>query len=185
VALADGKIEPREVKQLEKLYTLLGLDKSLVTSDIHSQAIGKAGIGGTTRHIATPESGKEVSGGFRLDESILAIHESQTKDVQTMLGDIFVDEELAEEIATAEAPQIDQEDMGIDVQHYSLYENLINKDRWPREEIDELCKDLGLLSSGAIETINDWSFDRVDAPVLDEEADAVYVDQDIVEELEG
>ena len=36
VALADGKIDPAEIKQLEKLYGQLGLDKAMVTSDIHS-----------------------------------------------------------------------------------------------------------------------------------------------------
>ena len=35
VALADGIVDPREIKQLEKLYTALGLDKSMVSSDIH------------------------------------------------------------------------------------------------------------------------------------------------------
>lgn len=185
VALADGKIDPEEVKQLEKLYTLLGLDKSLVTGDIHNLTTGKAGIRETTRSARAPELGKEASRGFRLDESVLAIHESQTKDVQSMLGAIFIDEEPVVETARAEETQSDKEDIGIDAQHYSLYENLINKDRWPREEMDELCKKLGLMTSGAIETINDWSFERVDAPVLEEEADAVYVDQDIIEELEG
>lgn len=185
VALADGKVDPGEVKQLEKLYTLLGLDKSLVTGDIHSLTAGKTGVQKTAQSSVTPEPSKEASRDFLLDESVLAIHESQTKDVQSMLGTIFADEESVEDIATAEEDQAYQEDMGIDIQHYSLYENLINKDRWPRKEMDELCKKLGLMTGGAIEIINDWSFERVDAPVLEEEADAVYVDQDIVEELEG
>ena len=36
VALADGKIAPAEIKQLEKLYTSLGLDRSMVTSDVYT-----------------------------------------------------------------------------------------------------------------------------------------------------
>ena len=36
VALADGKIDPAEIRQLEKLYTPLGLDKGMVASDIHN-----------------------------------------------------------------------------------------------------------------------------------------------------
>ncbi len=102
-----------------------------------------------------------------------------------MLSAIFVDEEPIEETPVSEEYDTDKEDMGIDAQHYALYENLISRDRWSRNEMDELCKKLGLMTSGAIETINDWSFEKVDAPVLEEEADAVYVDQEIVEELEG
>lgn len=38
---------------------------------------------------------------------------------------------------------------------------------------------------GALENINDWSYDRVDATVVEDGGDEVYVDQEIVEELEG
>ena len=38
LAHADGVIDPQEVKQLEKLYTTLGLDKTDVVGDIHSLA---------------------------------------------------------------------------------------------------------------------------------------------------
>lgn len=181
VALADGKIDLEEIKQLEKLYALLGLDKSLVTSDIHSMSIGKAGTRGT---VTPTDSIKEASEGFFLNEKVLAIHESQTKDVQSMLNTIFIDKDPDQKPANVDEYESDLKDEGIDTLHYSLYENLINKDKWSFEELDELCKKMGLMTSGAIETINNWSFDRVDAPVLEEEADAVYIDQDIVEELE-
>ncbi len=35
VAHADGRIDPRVIKELEKLYTTLGLEKQQVTSDLH------------------------------------------------------------------------------------------------------------------------------------------------------
>ena len=178
VALADGKIDPAEIIMLEKLYAILDLDKSLVTSDIHSMTIGKA----STRSKAKPSDPIKVpSEYFHLNEKELAIYESHTKDVQSMLNAIFVDEEPNLETSTDEA---DLEEIGIDPLHYSLYEQLVNKDRWTLEELDELCKKMGLMISGAIETINEWSFEWVDAPVLEEEADAVYIDRDIVEELE-
>ncbi len=185
VALADGKIDPSEVKQLEKLYTLLGLEKSLVTGDIHNLTTNKkvefkvkSSSGGLGVDSEKPKE-------FLLDESVLALHESQTKDVQTMLGAIFLDETDIEETPVTEEYIVEEEDAGIDSQHYALYEGLINKDRWSRDEMNDLCKNLGLMTSGAIETINDWAFEKVDAPVLEEETDAVYVDQEIVEELEG
>lgn len=181
VALVDGKIDPDEVKQLEKLYRLLGLDKSLVTGDIHNFTTGKH----IKRASETPEAGLESSRSLKLDESLLAIHESQTKDVQAMLSTIFVDEDSVDDVPASEEYDTEQEDIGIDAQHYALYESLINRDRWSRKEMNELCKKLGLMVSGSIETINDWSFDKVDAPVLEEKTDSVYIDQEIVEELEG
>lgn len=184
VALADGKIDPEEVKQLEKLYSLLGLDKTMVTRDLHSLSAGRVGIGKST--LPTPDqiSGQEGPREFHLDESILAIHESQTKDVQNMLGAIFVEDVVEDEASKEVETQIDQDNRGIDNQHLSLFEILIDRDKWSRQEMDELCKSKGLMTNGAIETINDWSFEKVDAPVLEEDADVVHIDQEIVEELE-
>ena len=41
VALADGKIAPEEIKGLEKLYVSLGLDRSMVTSDVYTLSSGR------------------------------------------------------------------------------------------------------------------------------------------------
>src|SRR5690606_473600 len=114
---------------------------------------------------------------FQLDESILAIHESETKDVQSMLGAIFMEDEPADESneTAIDITSVNKES-GIDKQHYSLFEILIQKDKWTREEVDVLCRGYGLMISGALETINDWSFDKVDAAVLEEDGDAIYVD---------
>jgi len=181
--MADGKINPEEIKQLEKLYTLLGLDKALVTGDIHGMSSSKAGL-----RTSSPQSEtiSPASTSFKLDESILAIHESETKDVQSMLGAIFMEDEPAgESNQTATETIAVEEEPGIDKQHYALFESLIRKDKWTREEVEALCRDSGLMVSGALETINDWSFDKTDSAVLEEDGDAIYVDQEIVEEIEG
>lgn len=183
VAMADGKIDPEEIKQLEKLYTLLGLDKALVTRDIHGMSSRKAG----SRPLS-PQSDTIPSAhtSFQLDESILAIHESETKDVQSMLGAIFMeDEPTGESEDSAMDSTAVEEESGIDKQHYALFESLIRKDKWTRDDVEALCRNSGLMVSGALETINDWSFDKVDAAILEENGDAIYVDQEIVEEIEG
>ena len=183
VAMADGKIALEEIKQLEKLYTLLGLDKALVTGDIHGMSSSKAGLRPSSSQSETTSSAPTS---FQLDESILAIHESETKDVQSMLGAIFVEDEPTDESddSTTDSTSTEEE-IGIDNQHYALFESLIRKDKWTREEVEVLCRDSGLMVSGALETINDWSFDKVDAAVLEENGDAIFVDQVIVEEIEG
>jgi len=102
-----------------------------------------------------------------------------------MLNAIFVDEDFIEETLPPEKYDENKENMSIDAQHYALYENLINRDKWLRNEVDELCKKLGLMTNGAIETINEWSFEKADAPVLEEEANIIYIDHEIAKELEG
>jgi tellurite resistance protein len=183
VAMADGKIDPKEIKQLEKLYTMLGLDKALVTGDIHGMSSSKTGLRTSSSQSATSSS---TPASFQLDESSLAIHESETRDVQSILGAIFVeDEPTGESDDSTTASPITEEVIEIDKQHYALFESLRRKDKWTREEVEALCRDSGLMVSGALETINDWAFDKVDAAVLEEYGDAVYVDQEIVEEIEG
>lgn len=179
IARADGKIDTDEIKQLEKLYTVLGLDKSLVTGDIHAMSSSKSGL---YLISSQSETNSPTSTSFQLDESVLAIHESETKDVQSMLGAIFVEDESAD---SATDNNVAEEENGIDKPHYALFESLIRKDKWTREEVEQLCRDLGLMVNGALEAINDWSFDRVDSPVLEDDGDVIYVDQEIVKEIEG
>ena len=178
VALADGKIDPNEIKQLEKLYTTLGLDKTKVTSDLHISASTK---GTEVASQVVEDLGGETSV-FKLDDTILALHESETKDIQNMLGSIFVNDE-AEDQDELNVPE-QSEHTGLDTPHQNVFDALLLNDKWLREDVEELCKKYGLMLDGAIETINDWSFEIVDAPVIDEDGD-VYIDQEIVEELKG
>lgn len=175
IALADGKIDASEIKQIEKLYTSLGLDKSLVTSDIHAFASSKQPISATSKEASIDKST------FQLDEGILAMHESDTNDAKSMLESIFaVDEEAEQEVR----PTADVNEEGLDSPYKELFETLIAKESWPRKEVHELCSKLNIMVDGALETINDWAYNNVDAPVLDDDGD-IYVDLEIVEELKG
>ncbi|MBU77616.1 TerB N-terminal domain-containing protein [Pseudoalteromonas sp. SSMSWG5] len=175
IALADGRIDASEIKQIEKLYTSLGLDKSLVTSDIHAFASSKQPISATPKDVSIDKST------FQLDEGILAMHESDTNDAKSMLESIFaVDEEADLEVI----PTTDVNEEGLESPYKELFETLIAKESWPRKEVHELCSKLNIMVDGALETINDWAYDKVDAPVLDDDGD-IYVDLEIVEELKG
>ncbi|EAB5852194.1 ATPase, partial [Salmonella enterica subsp. enterica] len=175
VACADGKIDPAEIKQLEKIYTSLGLDSSTVTSDIHRLSTAE------TTPTATLQTPSATSGAFSLDERILARHESDTTDVRQLLNTIFTEDEPADE-SPAEIPP--HAGAGLDEAHHQLYQRLLEKERWARNEVAELCQQFNLMLSGAIEAINDWSFEQVDAPVLDDDDD-IYVDLEIAQELKG
>lgn len=175
VACADGKIDPAEIKQLEKTYTSLGLDRSTVTSDIHRLSTAE------TTPTATLQTPSATSGAFSLNERILARHESDTTDVRQLLNTIFTEDEPIDE-SPAEIPP--HTGAGLDEAHYQLYQRLLEKERWTRNEVAELCQQFNLMLSGAIEAINDWSFEQVDAPVLDDDDD-IYVDLEIAQELKG
>ena len=170
IALADGNVDNREVKQIEKLYTNLGLDKESVTSDIHQLT--------TSSHQPAPRS--QSSSEFSLDETILALHESQTTEAKNMLEQIFTSDE--DESDYIEVPELTNEVDGLDQAHSQLFEKLCAKAQWGREEVAQMCSELKLMVDGAIETINDWSFDLVDAPVIEDDGD-IYIDEEIVAEI--
>lgn len=184
IAIADGKVNSTEIKQLEKLYVALGLDKSQVASDIHHISSKKT----SGRTAKTPrQQAKQVSSVptyFTLDEEVLALHESETNDVQSLLDAIFVDEEeqTIEQPNSVDAPITTEG--ALDTQHKALFDQLSSRDEWPRADVKKVCETLNLMLDGAIETINDWAYDQVDAPVIDDD-DTIYVDRETIEELKG
>jgi uncharacterized membrane protein YebE (DUF533 family) len=171
VALADGNVDNKEVKQIEKLYTNLGLDKDTVSSDIHQLT--------TSNHKSV--SGRESSSEFSIDEAILALHESQTTEAKSMLEEIFTSEE-DDEIESLELAESSNDINGLDQAHSQLYEKLCTQAQWSRNEVASICGDLNLMIDGAIETVNDWAFDLVDAPVIEDDGE-IYIDEEIVEEI--
>jgi len=175
VACSDGRIEPAEIKQLEKIYSGLGLDPSTISSNIHQHSTAEV----------TPQSSASASLGaaeFTLDASVLARHESATDDVRKLLSAIFTEDEPELREGT---PVSRAQDGSLDSAHSQLYHRLLEKELWPRKEATELCENFNLMLSGALEVINDWSYTVVDAPVLDDADDDIWVDLQIAKELEG
>ncbi len=174
VALADGYADKEEIKKLEKLYTSLGLEKTLVSSDIHHLTSNKEG------NISTSKAADDTT--FSLDTAKIASYEDETSHVQAMLQNVFYSQnQLEEELANSS--QKTNASTHLDKQHHGFYSQLIEKEKWLRDDAIILCQEHNLMLDGAIETINDWAFDIVDAPMLEDEGSHIYVDFEIVEEL--
>ncbi|MCU7836066.1 MAG: TerB N-terminal domain-containing protein [gamma proteobacterium symbiont of Taylorina sp.] len=188
VALADGNIDPSEIKQLEKLYTSLGLDKSMVTSDIHnlSSSQTRASVSENKADVKTsPEIQPVEIPAFALNHDLLKMHEEETQDVQAVLESIFIDEAVlneSEKEVIIETQTSNGTISSLDEKHQSLYEKLITKEEWSMDEVKKLCEELQLMVDGAIEVINDWAFDNVDAPLI-EDGSAVFIDLELAEEI--
>ena len=212
IALANGSVEPSQIKQIEKLYNALGLDKSRVASDIHhlTTSLKKSSrIENMSSDSGSIDSNLNdqptTKSNFNFDSQALALYENETEDAKAMLANIFSNDDEGnfdnsfdnnedELEATAENPNKDHTKSslsatimhsgleGLDQPHSQLYFQLITQEAWTFEEVDALCAPLNLMIHGAIETINDWAFDRVDAPVIDED-DEILIDFEIVEEL--
>jgi len=175
VACSDGTIAPAEIKQLEKIYSSLGLDPLSVSSNIHQYSA-------TEHSLVSSVPTYQPTAGFTRDANVLARHESATNDVRKLLNTIFTEEEPEE---PESAPASLAEEGGLDPAHSQLYRSLLEKEQWSRKEATELCVNLNLMLGGALEVINDWSYTVADAPVLDDADDDIWVDLEIAKELEG
>ncbi|EFN6235803.1 ATPase, partial [Escherichia coli] len=109
-------------------------------------------------------------------------HESATDDVRKLLNSIFTEEEPEQ---PESAPASLTGEGGLDSAHSQLYRRLLEKEQWSRKEAAELCSNWNLMLGGALEVINDWSYAVVDAPVLEDADDHIWIDLEIAKELEG
>ncbi len=165
-------------------YTQLGLDKGLVASDIHNISISR--LPRPARASKSPSTTPtQPASSFALDRNLLQLLEEETKEAQSVLESIFSEEEFAEDFETDTAttvPMNNGSSPGLDTQFQQLYNKLISQAEWSHEELQGLCDGLHLMTEGAVETINDWAFEHVNAPLI-EDGSTVYVDIELAEEI--
>jgi hypothetical protein len=154
MAAADGQVTASELRALDRLYELLGLDPKRVHSDLHSL---------TMQGDDTPGSKSLQPTG--LDLELVARKHRETQRVSKMLADIFEEDEPEPEKEKAEATG----DLlqGLDAQHSTLLRALSARETWSREEFEALSSDLDLLPGGALETLNEAAFEQFDLPLTE------------------
>lgn len=115
-ANADGVVSRDEVRLLEKVYRMLGIDPQRLYTDLHQHASGAAV---TPAHAGTKPSKKHADAPkpaapkheFVLDATRIAALKEETARVSSMLADVFVEEahtahatpHAAEHVRTPEA----------------------------------------------------------------------------------
>lgn len=179
LAQADGVVSPEEVKLLEKIYKLLGIDQARVFSDVHV-----ASAGGQAVQAATSEGGS-----FRLDPARIAALQADTEKVSVLLASIFQEEVVEapvpkdEPVAEIEAAVVSNQLLGLDEAHSALVRLLLSRQQWSREELLDAATDLDLMLDGALEHINEAAFDLLDMPLLEGE-DPVELNSEALEKMD-
>jgi hypothetical protein len=179
---ADGKVTPEEVKFLERVYKVFGLEVQQVYSDLHVQAV--------TRASAQPAASSVVPTqytGFTLDADRIALLQKETEEVSAMLANVFTEAAPVEDVEDSpmvqeEEPEILSGVMGLDSDHSALLRRLITRHIWTRSELVDIATDMELMLDGALEHINEIMLDLLDAP-LAEGDDPVEINQELLEKL--
>jgi tellurite resistance protein len=185
IAQADGNIAIQEIKQIEKLYTMIGLERQQLLSDLHQQTSSDDPIivsDGTEETIySLPKKPKQETTGFSIDHQKIQRLEEETRKVQSVLQTVFMEDELGQLEVTPMITPNNPVDNLTPV-YKQLLESLIEHQTWTIQDYEQLCSDLKLMPNGAIEVLNDWSYNFANAPIL-EDGDPIFVDIDLYKEI--
>ena len=172
IAHADGRVDPAEVKLLERIYKALDLDPARVPSDLH--------------RFATQSPLAESASGQGLDAAVIAAKMKETEAVQNLLGRIFAEADAASAPAPVDVPAPPAASrMGLDAAHSALVEQVLARasQSVARAQWEAWCEPLGVLPDGAVETINDAAFDALGGPLLVDEGDNLEIEAGACESL--
>lgn len=159
VALADGHVDPSEIKVLEKIYTALDIDKDSLYSEVHQVA---------TSSTRTPTEAHII------DDAVLARKLRETEKVSTILANAFSeDDQQSEPVAKTKEPQRLTD--GLDGPHSALLERVRQKISWKRSELEDLATEVGVLLDGALDTLNEWAYERYDMPLIEEDSEDTFL----------
>ncbi len=172
LASIDSALPPRRIRALHKVYALLGLSEERLHGNLHriatrqrppTQIIERAYAAGFG--IPAPPDPHAV----RLDAARVAAVREETDSIASVLSDIFTAGESFEirELVPENRPERDDP-------HTHLIALLRERPRWRMSELSALASSLGMMASGAIETINDRAAARDLEPAL--ECDDEYCD---------
>jgi tellurite resistance protein len=185
VAVIGGSdiVDPGEVKFLERLHKALGLPKERVYSELHRatpRSDEPVAITQERRETGIPIPKKvavsSVISGVQIDAGRLARTQRETEAVSELLANIF--EEDAAPVPVTPSPASSAGAIafeGLDKSHAELVEMIELKGTISRSEFDQRAREMKLLSDGALERINDWSFDHFEELLLEDGDDIAMV----------
>lgn len=186
VAQSDEKVTVEEIKMLEKIYKVLGIDSKRVFSDIHAASPDIPSATSTTKKT-------EIST-FKLDPARIAVLQQDTAKVSALLANIFNEEAQVSTSSPSSEVAIEQDDsetitkqsylLGLDESHDALARMLLSRPQWNREELLDVASDLDLMLDGALERINEAAYDVHDIPFTEGD-DPIEVNAEVLEKIEA
>lgn len=192
VAVVDGHVGVEEVRLLERVYKLLGLEAAQLFSDIHSfEAIGDEPV--VVRPAAQASAGKPIPRPLAEEEALaptVALDmaridriRADTAKVSSLLSEIFVDDTAS---SPPEPEPVDQPSTfdGLDRRHEALLSELTSRGEWERAEFELLCRSMDLLPGGALESLNEWAFERFDEAIA-EDGDPIVINCSLLQPASG
>lgn len=191
-AATCGMTEPQDIAALEYFYDLLGIERGLLYASLHNARNGgkgsdapmvveQASSGSKGFRIRAEPMPETVGQGLVIDMARVAAISLETREVAQVLAPIYDEDENTEVFLLAAKTGSRDEDMTappLDVvgvrfphlraDHAALLEALSLRPSWSRDEFDAMARLSGLMADGAIETINEWSYDEFGTELIED-----------------
>ena len=183
IAASDGVISGKEVAALERLYEAIGLEKGGIYSALHALTSADEPV-----TVIPPSAGDpgfaippkpDIEGPLKLDEERIASVMANTARVSAILGEVFQDDQ---DVEPQEKHASGGEFDGLDGRHGAFLGELISRPRWDDEGFRNLAHQFRLLPDGAMETVNEWSYERY-GDLLVEEDDGYHINSHVRDEI--
>lgn len=192
LAGADGYVRAEEVEALAKIYSILGMTREQLHLDLHALSMPESqqedGLVTVQKRellkktYQIPEAkDRQTTRGLKLDMEKVNAKLSETAVVSAMLAGIFSESDPPSPLAppvTGNSKAIGN----LDAYHSKFLAALVEKTDWERSAIEELAASLELLPDGALEVINEASFDTV-GEALWEGDDLIRINTSVAKEM--
>jgi hypothetical protein len=186
---ATGTVGKPQIAVLEAIHDALSIPRKALYAGLHA-GLGEASVS-ADEPVAVSEGLPEVlhpiprppaaeTAGPDVDQ--LARIRAETERVSALLADVFAENE-----AVPAMPEHTGEGLlvGLDAEHSALVTRLLARPEWPRKEFDAAAIAVGLMPDGAMETINEWAFDRYGDALVDDEEPVVVKLELLSDDLEA
>lgn len=189
LAVADGDIDPEEVRTLQRIFSLLELDPESVYPKLHAASSGEE-VPSADQHTPTEDRAPGVPDGVAgrkgLDRAAIDAKIEETAAVSTLLAGIFTDQEEAEPQRSSAPGPLGLEQAGgvagLSEGESEFVAALAKRGSWSREEVEELAARHQLMVDGALEAVNEAAFELCGGP-LSEGDEPIDIDPEIAKEM--
>ncbi len=140
----------------------------------------QAGQSGRNGFAVPPPAATKANGGVSLNMEVVKAKLKETGEVEAILSTVFIDESVPTPMPS---DVIAGESGGhLDAAHSQLLRALVERGSMSREEYKQLAASFGLLPHGALDTINDASFELRECLVCEGD-DPIRVDFEVAKEM--
>lgn len=173
-----GNVNTKRVEIVKKTLPLWGIDNTDIHSRIHRILTGEIDNFVTIEkqsnatEFSIPKK-ENVKPRFYIDTKRLLEIEKETHESRKILSEIFENEDS---LITTSSPIIRNFDLDV-------LDLLLTKESWSRGEIENICKERGLMLGSLLEKLNDYSYDKINNAIIDDDGEMIYISTEYKDQL--